>query len=89
MLYTNPPVGIWVGLCDEPNDINPSEFKRELYLRKDYSKMGAYYFTPTWKKLRSFLVLGFIFTSSAIMEDNISSTALFANSNMKVKIVIH
>lgn len=36
----------------------PSGFKRELYLRKDYSKMDAYYFTPSWMKLQSFSVVG-------------------------------
>ncbi|KAG5570255.1 hypothetical protein H5410_060021 [Solanum commersonii] len=65
--------------------------------------MDAYYFTPSWKKLRSFTQLdtflqqhlefneiklsNFIFTSSTIMEDTIPSTTLLANSNMKVQIV--
>ncbi|KAG2260891.1 hypothetical protein Bca52824_080185 [Brassica carinata] len=31
----------------------PKGFKRSLVLRKDYSKMDTYYFTPTGKKLRS------------------------------------
>ncbi|CAH8337582.1 unnamed protein product [Eruca vesicaria subsp. sativa] len=31
----------------------PRGFKRSLVLRKDYSKMDTYYFTPTGKKLRS------------------------------------
>ncbi|XP_010552789.1 PREDICTED: methyl-CpG-binding domain-containing protein 4-like isoform X2 [Tarenaya hassleriana] len=31
----------------------PRGFKRSLVLRKDYSKMDAYYITPTGKKLRT------------------------------------
>ncbi|CAH8275684.1 unnamed protein product [Arabidopsis lyrata] len=31
----------------------PRGFKRSLILRKDYSKMDAYYITPTGKKLKS------------------------------------
>uniref|UniRef100_A0A3Q7JLV3 MBD domain-containing protein n=1 Tax=Solanum lycopersicum TaxID=4081 RepID=A0A3Q7JLV3_SOLLC len=75
------------GYCDETNDIayDSSGFKRELYLRKDYSVMDAYYLTPSWKKLRSFIVVGtFIyFTSPTIIKDTIPSTALLANSNMR------
>ena len=31
----------------------PQGFKRTLVLRKDYSKLDCYYYTPTGKKLRS------------------------------------
>uniref|UniRef100_A0A3Q7IWS0 Uncharacterized protein n=1 Tax=Solanum lycopersicum TaxID=4081 RepID=A0A3Q7IWS0_SOLLC len=92
-LAKNPTMGIWAeefeeirsmffekpfngnnkpnGYCDEPNDI--------------YSKMDAFYFTTSWKKLRSFTVVAnFIVTSPIIMEDIIPSTTFLANSNMKV-----
>uniref|UniRef100_A0A3Q7IVH4 MBD domain-containing protein n=1 Tax=Solanum lycopersicum TaxID=4081 RepID=A0A3Q7IVH4_SOLLC len=66
-LATNPTVEFNKsnGSYDESNVLNgpsspktPSGFKRELYLRKDYSKMDAYYFTPSWMKLQSFSVVG-------------------------------
>ncbi|XP_055821899.1 methyl-CpG-binding domain-containing protein 4-like [Solanum dulcamara] len=88
----------WV--IDKPNlPKTPSGFKRELYLRRDYSKMDAYYFTPSGKKLRSFTEVGaflqqnseyseikasdFSFTSPKIMDDTIPSTPLLSNSNKK------
>ncbi|KAG5224377.1 methyl-CpG-binding domain-containing protein [Salix suchowensis] len=36
--------------CDDPT---PQGFKRSLVLRRDFSTMDAYYFTPTGKKLRT------------------------------------
>lgn len=85
---------------DKPNlPKTPSGFKRELYLRRDYSKMDTYYFTPLGKKLRSvtdvttFLEQNpqlsdvkpsdFSFTSPKVMDDTIPSTALLANSHKK------
>ncbi|XP_057427840.1 methyl-CpG-binding domain-containing protein 4-like [Lotus japonicus] len=42
----------WV--IDKPNlPKTPEGFKRSLVLRKDYSKLDAYYITPTGKKLRT------------------------------------
>ncbi|MED6175099.1 Methyl-CpG-binding domain protein 4 [Stylosanthes scabra] len=42
----------WV--MDKPNlPKAPEGFKRTLVLRKDYSKLDAYYITPTGKKLRT------------------------------------
>ncbi|KAL3367588.1 hypothetical protein AABB24_012031 [Solanum stoloniferum] len=85
---------------DKPNlPKTPSGFKRELYLRRDYSKMDPYYFTPSGKKLRSFTEVttflqqnpefsdvkpsDFSFTSPKVMIDTIPSTALLANSHKK------
>uniref|UniRef100_A0A3Q7JLH2 Uncharacterized protein n=1 Tax=Solanum lycopersicum TaxID=4081 RepID=A0A3Q7JLH2_SOLLC len=90
----NPAVGIWATLCLIYG------FKRELYLRKHYSKIGSYNFTPSLNKLRSFTVVGTFLQqniefselnyqisssrSPHIVEDTILSTALLLNSNMKV-----
>ena len=42
----------WV--IDKPNlPKAPEGFRRSLVLRKDYSKLDAYYITPTGKKLRT------------------------------------
>ncbi|KAJ1440723.1 Zinc finger, CW-type [Sesbania bispinosa] len=42
----------WV--IDKPNlPKTPQGFRRSLVLRKDYSKLDSYYFTPTGKKLRT------------------------------------
>ncbi|KAJ1435736.1 Zinc finger, CW-type [Sesbania bispinosa] len=42
----------WV--IDKPNlPKTPQGFRRSLVLRKDYSKLDAYYFTPTGEKLRT------------------------------------
>nr|AFK39645.1 unknown [Lotus japonicus] len=42
----------WV--IDKPNvPKTPQGFRRSLVLRKDYSKLDAYYITPTGKKLRT------------------------------------
>ncbi|XAR61248.1 hypothetical protein NMG60_11034894 [Bertholletia excelsa] len=77
---------IWA--IDKPNlPKTPEGFQRELVLRKDFSKMDAYYNTPDGKKLRassgvaSFLethpdfqglsVSDFSFTSPKIMPDTI------------------
>ncbi|KAM3373670.1 methyl-CpG-binding domain-containing protein 4 [Capsicum galapagoense] len=85
---------------DKPNlPKTPSGFKRELYLRRDYSKMDAYYVTPTGKRLRSLIEVGnflqnnpefsdlsvsdFSFVSPKIMDDTIPATAVVANSNKK------
>uniref|UniRef100_A0A3Q7IVP6 Uncharacterized protein n=1 Tax=Solanum lycopersicum TaxID=4081 RepID=A0A3Q7IVP6_SOLLC len=84
-LATTPVVGIW-GYCDEPNCIayDSSGFKRELYLRKYYSIMDAYYFTFSLEKFRSFTIVGTFLHQNPNVEDTIPSTALLANSNMKV-----
>lgn len=43
---------VWV--IDKPGiPKTPEGFMRSLVLRKDYSKMDAYYITPTGKKLRT------------------------------------
>ncbi|KAL5793012.1 hypothetical protein ACOSP7_001606 [Xanthoceras sorbifolium] len=43
---------VWV--IDKPGiPKTPEGFKRSLVLRKDFSKMDAYYITPTGKKLRT------------------------------------
>uniref|UniRef100_A0A3Q7IVP5 MBD domain-containing protein n=1 Tax=Solanum lycopersicum TaxID=4081 RepID=A0A3Q7IVP5_SOLLC len=71
----------------KPNPSLPntsSGFKRELYRMKYNSKMDSYYFTPTWKKLRSFIVVGTFFQQNPNIDDTIPSTALLANPNMKV-----
>lgn len=85
---------------DKPNQPKtPYGFKKELYLRRDYSKMDAYYITPSGKKLRSatevttFLqqnpefsditVSDFSFKSPKIMDDTIPSSTVVANSNKK------
>ncbi|KAJ8898676.1 hypothetical protein K2173_004710 [Erythroxylum novogranatense] len=65
----------------------PEGFKRSLVLRRDFSKMDAYYITPTGKKLRTrneiaaFLeanpnykdvpISQFSFTSPKVMEDTV------------------
>ncbi|KAJ4836878.1 Methyl-CpG-binding domain protein 4 [Turnera subulata] len=70
----------------------PEGFRRSLVLRKDFSKMDAYYITPTGKKLRTrneiaaFLETDpkykdispadFVFTSPKIMEDTIPEDAV-------------
>ncbi|GAV80464.1 MBD domain-containing protein/zf-CW domain-containing protein, partial [Cephalotus follicularis] len=70
----------------------PVGFKRSLVLRKDYSKMDAYYITPTGKKLRTrtevsaFLeanpkysnvsLSDFTFTVPKVMEDTIPENAV-------------
>ncbi|XP_027935013.1 methyl-CpG-binding domain-containing protein 4-like [Vigna unguiculata] len=76
----------WV--IDKPNlPKTPQGFKRSLVLRKDYSKLDAYYITPSGKKLRTrneigaFLkdnpefkgvtVADFDFSSPKIMQDTI------------------
>lgn len=42
----------WV--IDKPNlPKSPQGFRRSLVLRRDYSKLDAYYITPTGKKLRT------------------------------------
>ncbi|XP_059302696.1 methyl-CpG-binding domain-containing protein 4-like [Lycium ferocissimum] len=80
----------WV--IDKPNEPKtPTGFKRELRLRRDNSKMDAYYFTPSGKTLRSttdvstFLqqnpefselsTKDFSFTTPHIMDDTIPSTS--------------
>ncbi|MCD7468017.1 Methyl-CpG-binding domain protein 4 [Datura stramonium] len=85
---------------DQPNlPKTPSGFKRELHLRKDHSKMDAYYITPSGKRLRSavevatFLqqnseisnisVSDFSFKSPKIMDDTVPSIPVVANSNKK------
>ena len=89
-LYTtkgyNTPEGTWV--IDKPNTPKtPEGFKRTLVLRKDFSKLDAYFITPTGKRLRtrnemaSFIKanpefkdvspLDFDFVSPKIMEDTI------------------
>ncbi|CAN4101203.1 unnamed protein product [Withania somnifera] len=85
---------------DKPNlPKTPSGFKRELYLRRDYSKMDAYYITPSGKKLRSTTEVGnflqqnpefndlsvsdFSFTSPKVMDDTIPSSVVLSNSNKK------
>ncbi|KAK4338750.1 hypothetical protein RND71_043237 [Anisodus tanguticus] len=77
---------------DKPNQPKtPTGFKRELYLRSDYSKMDAYYITPSGKKLRSSKEVGaflqqnpeysdlkvsnFSFKSPKIMDDAIPSSS--------------
>ncbi|KAJ4842905.1 hypothetical protein Tsubulata_023829 [Turnera subulata] len=70
----------------------PEGFRRSLVLRKDFSKMDAYYITPTGKKLRTrneiaaFLetdprykdisISDFNFTSPKVMEDTIPADAV-------------
>ncbi|XP_010439294.1 PREDICTED: methyl-CpG-binding domain-containing protein 1 [Camelina sativa] len=70
----------------------PRGFKRSLILRKDYSKMDAYYITPTGKRLKSrneiaaFIEANqdysyapledFNFTVPKVMEDTIPSTTV-------------
>ncbi|AEE84648.1 Methyl-CpG-binding domain-containing protein 1 [Arabidopsis thaliana] len=70
----------------------PRGFKRSLILRKDYSKMDAYYITPTGKKLKSrneiaafidanqdykYALLGdFNFTVPKVMEETVPSGIL-------------
>ncbi|KAK7277683.1 hypothetical protein RJT34_22698 [Clitoria ternatea] len=80
----------WV--IDKPNlPKTPQGFKRSLVLRKDYSKLDAYYITPTGKKLRTrneiatFLkdnpeykgvsATDFDFSSPKIMQDTIPEIA--------------
>ncbi|KAF3627920.1 Methyl-CpG-binding domain-containing protein 4 [Capsicum annuum] len=74
----------------------PSGFKRELYLKRDYSKMDAYYFN-TGKRLRSLTEMGnfnqqnpefsdlpvsdFSFFIPKVMDDTIPSTTILSNSN--------
>ncbi|CAN0886119.1 Methyl-CpG-binding domain-containing protein 4 [Linum grandiflorum] len=69
----------------------PEGFKRHLVLRRDFSKMDAYYITPTGKKLRtrneiaSFIaskpeykdvdINDFYFTTPKVMEDTIPEDA--------------
>lgn len=77
---------VWV--IDRPGiPKTPEGFKRSLVLRKDFSKMDAYYITPTGKKLRtrnevaSFLAANpeysdvslsdFTFTVPKVMDDTI------------------
>ncbi|XP_027363092.1 methyl-CpG-binding domain-containing protein 4-like [Abrus precatorius] len=76
----------WV--IDKPNlPKTPQGFRRSLVLRKDYSKLDAYYITPTGKKLRTrneiaaylkdnpefqgVSVTDFDFSSPKIMQDTI------------------
>ncbi|KAK7344466.1 hypothetical protein VNO77_14102 [Canavalia gladiata] len=76
----------WV--IDKPNlPKTPQGFRRSLVLRKDYSKLDAYYITPTGKKLRTRNEIGaylkdnpeyqgvsvtdFDFSSPKIMQDTI------------------
>jgi hypothetical protein len=70
----------------------PEGFKRSLVLRRDFSKMDAYYITPTGKKLRTrneiaaFIeanpkykdvnLSAFNFTSPKVMEDTIPEDAV-------------
>uniref|UniRef100_A0A2P2JQR8 Methyl-CpG-binding domain-containing family protein n=1 Tax=Rhizophora mucronata TaxID=61149 RepID=A0A2P2JQR8_RHIMU len=70
----------------------PDGFKRSLVLRRDFSKMDAYYITPTGKKLRTrneiaaFLeahpkykgvpLSDFNFTSPKVMEDTVPEDAV-------------
>jgi hypothetical protein len=70
----------------------PEGFKRSLVLRRDFSKMDAYYITPTGKKLRTrneiaaFIdanpkykdvnLSDFNFTSPKVMEDTIPEDAV-------------
>ncbi|OIT20515.1 PREDICTED: methyl-CpG-binding domain-containing protein 4-like [Nicotiana attenuata] len=88
----------WV--IDKPNTPKtPNGFKRNMTLRRDYSKMDIYYVTPTGKRVRSstelatFLqqnpefsdlsVSDFSFTSPKVMDDTIPSSDVLANSNKK------
>ncbi|WVY98482.1 hypothetical protein V8G54_030633 [Vigna mungo] len=66
----------WV--IDKPNlPKTPQGFRRSLVLRKDYSKLDAYYVTPSGKKLRTrnefkgVSVTDFDFSSPKIMQDTI------------------
>ncbi|GAA0182421.1 chromatin/chromatin-binding, or -regulatory protein [Lithospermum erythrorhizon] len=76
----------WV--IDKPNlPRTPANFKRDLVLRRDHSKMDVYYVTPTGKRLRSiteaaqFLqenkdfshltLADFSFTSPKVMQDTV------------------
>ncbi|KAJ9187692.1 hypothetical protein P3X46_003117 [Hevea brasiliensis] len=75
----------------------PIGFKRSLVLRRDFSKMDAYYITPTGKKLRTrneiaaFLeanpkykdvsIEDFNFTSPKVMEDTIPEDARKVNAS--------
>lgn len=75
----------------------PVGFKRSLVLRRDFSKMDAYYITPTGKKLRTkneiaaFLeanpkykdvsVEDFNFTSPKVMEDTIPEDVKKVNAS--------
>ncbi|XP_011014507.1 PREDICTED: methyl-CpG-binding domain-containing protein 4-like [Populus euphratica] len=70
----------------------PEGFKRSLVLRRDFSKMDAYYITPTGKKLRTrnemaaFIeanpkykdvnLSAFNFTSPKVMEDTVPEDAV-------------
>ncbi|PHT40127.1 hypothetical protein CQW23_18981 [Capsicum baccatum] len=67
---------IWA--IDQPNlPKPPSGFKRELYLRTDYSKMDVYYITPTGKKLRSITELdNFLQQDPEFSDISISGDAL-------------
>ncbi|KDP21520.1 hypothetical protein JCGZ_21991 [Jatropha curcas] len=76
----------------------PNGFKRSLVLRRDFSKMDAYYITPTGKKLRTrneisaFLEANpkykdvsledFNFTSPKVMEDTIPEDAKKINATV-------
>ncbi|KAJ9171912.1 hypothetical protein P3X46_015212 [Hevea brasiliensis] len=75
----------------------PKGFKRSLVLRRDFSKMDAYYITPTGKKLRTkneiaaFLeanpkykdvsIEDFNFTSPKVMEDTIPEDGKKVNAS--------
>lgn len=86
----------WV--IDKPNiPKTPPGFKRELILRRDFSKMDAHYITPTGKKVRSRSEVAafvkenpqykgvniddFNFTVPKVMEDTVPGTG-----NVKKKI---
>uniref|UniRef100_A0A6N2NG25 MBD domain-containing protein n=1 Tax=Salix viminalis TaxID=40686 RepID=A0A6N2NG25_SALVM len=73
---------------DKPGILKtPEGFKRSLELRRDFSRMDAYYITPTGKKLRTLNEIAafieanpkyqdvklsaFSFTSRKVMEDTI------------------
>ncbi|CAN4098210.1 unnamed protein product [Withania somnifera] len=85
------------GSCDDPPDIEYDSSR--TWSRRDYSKMDAYYITPSWKKLRSMSEVGnflqqnpeysdisvsdFSFTSPKVKDDTIPSSVVLANSNNK------
>ncbi|KAK7270245.1 hypothetical protein RIF29_23248 [Crotalaria pallida] len=88
----------WV--IDKPNlPKTPKGFKKSLVLRKDYSKLDAYYITPTGKKLRTrneiaaylrdnpqyegISVTDFDFSSPKIMQDTIPEIFQQKDSSIK------
>lgn len=65
--------------ADKPNiPKTPESFQRELVLRKDYSKLDAYYITPTGKKMRSLTEIATYLSSDPNCKDISPSDFNFA-----------